>query len=189
MEWCSLNGEHCHFSDGVREPRVGTGPVQGHSVYQQHSGDENPGLLTPSAQASGLQRPCALSCPPPARSAPPLLPPSMGPSGSDAVQGQGAHSRQAVSTPPSHVREAWLRAQRAGLPAIADVCRCMLSPDPAPGGGRKGASTRGPNIWTLQREPNTPSRCSQGSELGVSRKQTSGWRLCLRWRGESGFCS
>ena len=82
---------------------------------------------------------------------------------SPSEQGQGAHSRQAVSIPPSHVREAWLRAQRAGLPAIADVCRCMLSPDPAPGGGRKGASTRGPNIWTLQREPNTPSRCSQGS--------------------------
>lgn len=51
------------------------------------------------------------------------------------------------------MREAWLRAWRDGLPAITDVCHCMLSPDPAPGGGRKGASTRCPNIWTLQREP------------------------------------
>lgn len=53
MEWCSLNGEHCHFRDGVREPRVGTGPVQGHSVYQQHSGDENPGLLPLGLSISG----------------------------------------------------------------------------------------------------------------------------------------
>ena len=134
-------------------------------------------------------RPCALSCPPPARSAPPLLPPSKGPSGSDAVQGQGAHSRQTVPIPPSHVREAWLRARRAGLPAVADVCRCMLSPDPAPGGGRKGASTRCPNIWTLQREPKHTIQMFSKPSAGRQQKAYIWWRLCLCWRGQSGFCS
>ena len=53
MEQCSLNGEYCHFRDGDREPKVGTGSAQVHSAYQQQSWDENPGLLPLCLSVSG----------------------------------------------------------------------------------------------------------------------------------------
>lgn len=112
--------------------------------------------LTPSARLQ-VCRPCALSCP---TSRVPLLSclPARGHQLWRLCAGAGGPQQADCPHPPSHVRRPGL-GHGAGLPAIADVCRCMLSPDPAPGEAGRHTSTCCPNIWTLQRgSQSTPSK-------------------------------
>lgn len=126
----------------------------------QDSWGQKPGLLTASPQALG-PTPTSPECPPPtflqARgpAGPPVLQgPAVPGSACDRQRPGAGGSLHPTSPPPAPTLAPGEEAQgRQGLgfATIPHVRQNVPSPHPTPGAGRKGESTRCPNIWTSQR--------------------------------------